>query len=352
MNKRQITKKQYDFLEHELKYLKKEQFIDEKESDRILSIYQVKNVPFITVLAAIGALLIGLGVLTFVASNWMYLTKPVKLVIIILLLILVNTAGVFVSKEFPKTARSLHYIGILVFGAGIFLIEQMFNISINFNNSFLLWAIGTIIIGWYLKDTAVLLFTTILLFIYINGSMFLDEKSYPLAILLFLPSLYVLLRGFSYPVTLTFFINALSINTFVLFLLEFVPKLSPDHSAIIISGILFIMGIFLIYIPLPLRAERVTRIQGHILHGITAIILTFDFGLWFSLFYFIFLLYLIQKGSLTSIVIICALIFRYYLNSLEFLPTSITFIIGGIILLGFGFFFEKQRKKGGETIEK
>lgn len=185
MNKRQITKKQYDFLEHELKYLKKEQFIEEKESDRILSIYQVKNVPFITVLAAIGALLIGLGVLTFVASNWMYLTKPVKLVIIILLLILVNTAGVFVSKEFLKTARSLHYIGILVFGAGIFLIEQMFNISINFNNSFLLWAIGTIIIGWYLKDTAVLLFTTILLFIYINGSMFLDEKSYPLAILLF-----------------------------------------------------------------------------------------------------------------------------------------------------------------------
>ncbi|MGG3941864.1 DUF2157 domain-containing protein [Peribacillus psychrosaccharolyticus] len=352
MNKRQITKKQYDFLEHELKYLKKEQFIEEKESDRILSIYQVKNVPFITVLAAIGALLIGLGVLTFVASNWMYLTKPVKLVIIILLLILVNTAGVFVSKEFPKTARSLHYIGILVFGAGIFLIEQMFNISINFNNSFLLWAIGTIIIGWYLKDTAVLLFTTILLFIYINGSMFLDEKSYPLAILLFSPSLYVLLRGFSYPVTLTFFINALSINTFVLFLLEFVPKLSPDHSATIISGILFIMGIFLIYIPLPLRAERVTRIQGHILHGITAIILTFDFGLWFSLFYFIFLLYLIQKGSLTSIVIICALIFRYYLNSLEFLPTSFTFINGGIILLGFGFFFEKQRKKGGETIEK
>lgn len=352
MNKKQITKKQYDFLEHELKYLEKEQFIVDKESDRILSIYEVKNVQFITILAAIGALLIGLGVLTFVASNWMYLTKSVKLFIIILFLILVNTAGVFVTREFPKTARSLHYIGILVFGAGIFLIEQMFNISINFNHSFLLWASGTIIIGWYLKDAAILMFTSFLLFIYLNGSMFLDEKSYPLAILLFLPTLYVLLRGSAYPVILIFFVNALSINTFVLFLLEFVPKFSPDHSATIISGLLFIIGILLIYIPLPLRAERITHIQGHILHGITAIILTYDFGLWFSLFYFIFLLYLIQKGSLISIVIICALIFRYYLHSVDFLPTSFTFIIGGIILLGFGFLFERQRKRGGKTIEK
>lgn len=324
----------------------------DKESDRILSIYEVKNVQFITVLAAIGALLIGLGVLTFVASNWMYLTKSVKLFIIILFLILVNTAGVFVTREFPKTARSLHYIGILVFGAGIFLIEQMFNISINFNHSFLLWAIGTIVIGWYLKDAAILIFTSFLLFIYINGSMFLDEKSYPLAILLFLPTLYVLLRGSAYPVILIFFINALSINTFVLFLLEFVPKFSPDYSATIIPSLLFILGILLVYLPLPLRAEKITQIQGHILHGITAIILTFDFGIWFSLFYFIFLLYLIQRGSLTSIVIICTLIFRYYLNSLEFLPTSFTFMIGGIILLGFGFFFEKQRKKRRETIEK
>jgi len=349
--KRHITKKQYDFLEHELKHLEKEKLIEEQESERILANYEVKNVQFITVLAAIGALLIGLGVLTFVASNWMYLTKSFKLLIIILFLIVVNTAGVFVSKQFPKTARSLHYIGILVFGAGIFLIEQMFNISINFNNSFLLWAIGTILIGRYLKDAAILLFTSFLLFIYINGSMFLDEKSYPFAILLFLPTLYVLLKGSIYPIILTFFINALSINTFVLLLLEFVPKISPDHSETIIPSILFILGILLVYIPLPSRAERITHIQGHILHGTAAIILTFDFGIWFSLVYFIFLLYLIQKGSLTSIVIICALIFRYYLNSLDFLPTSFTFMIGGIILLGFGFFFERQRKKGGHTIE-
>ncbi|MDQ7860665.1 hypothetical protein RCO48_04950 [Peribacillus frigoritolerans] len=58
-----------------------------------------------------------------------------------------------------------------------------------------------------------------------NGSIFVDETSYPLAILVFLPALYILLKKFDYPNYLTFFINALAINTIALFLMEFVPKL-------------------------------------------------------------------------------------------------------------------------------
>jgi hypothetical protein len=227
----------------------------------------------------------------------------------------------------------------------------MFNISINFNSSFLLWAIGSVFIGYYLKDVFILLFTSLLLFIYLNGSIFVDETSYPLAILVFLPALYILLKKFDYPNYLTFFINALAINTIALFLMEFVPKLGFENSNTIVLSILFVLGIVLAYIPVRAKLQNITHIQGHILHGISALFLTFDFSIWFPIAYFVFLLYLILKGSLTSIVIICALIFRYYIYSFDFLPKSLTFIIGGIMLIGFGFFFENQRKKGGELNE-
>ncbi|MFJ7977415.1 DUF2157 domain-containing protein [Peribacillus sp. NPDC096379] len=353
MSKKEITKKQFVFLEHELKYLETGGIISKKDQEKILNSYDVRvGLNFITILLAIGALLLGLGILTFVASNWIYISKGGKLLIIIACLIGVNFTGVKWQTRFPKTARSLHYVGILIFGAGIFLIEQMFNISINFNSSFLLWAIGAIFIGHYLKDIAILLFTSVLLFIYLNGSIFLDETSYPLAILVFLPALYVLLKKFDYPKLLTFLINVLAINTIALFLIEFIPKFIFHKSDTVILATLFILGIVLVYIPVPSKLQRTTHIQGHLLHGITAIFLTFEFSLWFPLAYFIFLLYLIHKGSLTSIVIICALIFRYYLDSFDFLPKSLTFIIGGMILIGFGFFFEKQRKKGGDRIEE
>ncbi|MFF2289661.1 DUF2157 domain-containing protein [Peribacillus butanolivorans] len=353
MAKKEITKKQFDFLEHELKYLETGGVISEQEKEKMLGSYDVKdNLSFITILLSIGALLLGLGVLTFVASNWIYLNKGVKFLIIIACLIGVNFAGVKWQKRFPKTARSLHYVGILIFGAGIFLVEQMFNISINFNSSFLLWAIGTVFIGYYLKDVFILLFTSFLLFIYINGSIFLDETSYPLAILVFIPFLYILLKKFDYPKALGFFINALAINTIALFLMEFVPKLDFKQSNTIVLSILFVLGIILAYLPFPSKLQSTTHIQGHILHGITALFLTFEFSIWFPIAYFIFLLYLILKGSLTSIVIICALIFRYYIDSFDFLPKSLTFIIGGIMLIGFGFFFENQRKKGGDFNEE
>lgn len=350
--KKVITQKQFEFLEHELTHLQSGGIISEEEKERMLASYDVKaGLSFITILLAIGALLLGLGILTFVASNWMYVSKGLKFLLIIICLIGVNFAGVKWETRFPKTSRSLHYAGILIFGAGIFLIEQMFNISINFNSSFLLWAVGAVCIGYYLKDRAILLFTSFLLFIYLNGNIFLDETSYPLAILIFLPVLYYLVKQLNYPRFLSFIINGLAINTIILFLMEIVPKLVEENSGTVILSILFILGIVLTYIPIPPRLQKITAVQGHILHGITAIFLTYEYAIWFPLAYFVFLLYLIQKGSLTSIVIVCALIFRYYTDSFDFLPKSLLFIIGGLLLLVFGFFFEKQRKKGGESIE-
>lgn len=61
---KEITKKQFEFLEHEFNYLEKEGVISQQEKVRMLGSYEVKgNLNFITILLSIGALLLGLGVL-------------------------------------------------------------------------------------------------------------------------------------------------------------------------------------------------------------------------------------------------------------------------------------------------
>jgi len=352
--KKAVKKKDYEFLSHEMHYLETTGVISSEEKEKILNTYEIKTGSnFIQTVLTIGALLLGIGVLSFVASNWMYFHKGIKFFLIIFGIIGFQQAGLRLEATYPKTARSLHYIGLLIFGAGIFLVEQMFNLSINFNTSFLLWALGTILIGYYSKDVIILLFTTLLLFIYINGSMFLDETAYPFAVLIFLPVLYWMLKEFRFPKRFTFSLNALAINTIILLLFEFVPKIISAYEEQIVLSILFVLGLALAYLPVPEQVQKITHLQGHLLHGITALFLTYHYSIIFAIAYLIFLLYLVNKGSLISIAIICALILRYYIDfSFGFLPKSLVFIIAGIILIGFGFFFEHQRKKGETNHEE
>jgi hypothetical protein len=102
------------------------------------------------------------------------------------------------------------------------------------------------------------------------------------------------------------------------------------------------------------RIRDIYVVLGYLVHGAAALLLSFA-DTWpvdwmyvpFSVIYVLYILYLIKKGSLLSIIILCVMIFRFYLDlSFEFLPKSFVFIIGGFLLLGFGFYFEKQRKKG------
>lgn len=354
MDKKELTHKEYDLLHREMGHLEKSQIISEEEKERILGAYSVKEgLSFLQISLTIGALLLGIGILSFVASNWMYLGKPIKITLIIGLYIAFNVAGVMLRSHYPKTARSLHYAGILTFGAGIFLIEQMFNLQINFNTSFLLWATGTVVIGYYLKDLVLLVFTSFLLFFYLNGSISFDGVSYPLAILVFLPVMYFILKKFEFPKLLAFFLNALTINTIALFLFEFLPKTGVREPFTLSALILFVLGIGLTFLPVIPKMQKIVHVQGQLLHGAAGLYLTFQYSILFAVAYLLFLLYYVYKGSLSSIAIICVLILRYYIDySFDFLPKSLTFIIGGIILISFGFLFEKQRKKEEEKNEK
>lgn len=363
MKKRSISKRNYRLLETELNFMEHEGELSKGQKDSSLSLYEVTNgLNFIRVLLTFGAFLMGIGVLSFIASNWGSMGTLVKFFLIIVSIIGVNLIGFKLEENQPKTARTMHYLGVLFFGAGIFLVGQMFHLGGEYYQAFLMWSIGIIPIGYVLKDKIILVFSVVLLGIYSFGYFTTDLFSLPYLVLLLIPILYWISSRFGDSVVLTFLLNGLSIQFFVMFLIKTTEFVDSDSFLIQLIP-LFIFGIVMMYIPVKEKLKGVFRFQGHLVHGIVGLMLTFP-AFWemtvypdalsivFAIIYFLFILFLIQRGSLFSILILSALIFRFYIDlSLDFMPKSMVFIIGGAILIAFGYLFEKRRRKGGVSGE-
>jgi uncharacterized membrane protein len=103
----------------------------------------------IRVIVTIGAILVGVGIFSFVAANWQEMTKVAKVLIIVISMIASYTSGWFLREKwhYEKTGEALFLLGAIIYGAGIFLIAQMFHIRGDWPEGFILWMIGTIAIA-------------------------------------------------------------------------------------------------------------------------------------------------------------------------------------------------------------
>lgn len=104
----------------------------------------------VRIIVGIGAVLVAAGIFSFIAANWQGMTPGVKVAVIVFFLLLADALG-WVSKEtygYQKTGEALYLLGALIYGAGIFLVAQIFNIHANWPDGFLLWMIGACLLGW------------------------------------------------------------------------------------------------------------------------------------------------------------------------------------------------------------
>ncbi len=349
--KRQIKKSDLLLVTKELTHFENTGIITIEQKMEMLGIYEVSGgINFIRVVATIGAILVGLGILSFVASNWDAINHLIKLCIIFGALVGTNLVGFKISEDNPKTGRSLIYLGMIIYGAGIFLIGQIYNFGGDFTAAFMLWSIGTVPMAICLKDKYIMLFANILFLVYLLGS--LDQSVFPYTGWIGVPVAYVVaLKYFGKSRLLLSFANITTLS-FIYILLS-----RLDIKDLYISLIFLLIGLLMYFAKHNLE-QNVFRIQGNILFGIVGMILTIP-EIWmpiangysmryasivFSIAFLVFLFFLISKGSRISVAFICAIIFRYYVDTFEFLPKSMFFIIGGLLLLGFGFYFEKMRK--------
>ncbi len=98
---------------------------------------------------ALGGLLLGAGVLLFVAAHWQELTPGSRFALVLLMVAAFPVGGALTSDKFPALSTTFHAIGTVCLGAGIFLAAQIFNLEANWTNGILLWAAGSLI-GWLL----------------------------------------------------------------------------------------------------------------------------------------------------------------------------------------------------------
>ncbi len=95
------------------------------------------------IVGSLGALLLGIGVIAFVAANWEALSRPARLGVILAGLALAYaTAAVLDRRQLRAFAEAALLAAALVFAAAIALVGQSYSLSIDFADAILRFEVG------------------------------------------------------------------------------------------------------------------------------------------------------------------------------------------------------------------
>lgn len=98
---------------------------------------------------ALGGLLVCAGILLFVAAHWEELSPSWRFTLVLVLVGFFPVAGALMAERFRALSLTLHVVGTICVGAGIFLAAQIFNLQEHWPNAILMWAIAALA-GWML----------------------------------------------------------------------------------------------------------------------------------------------------------------------------------------------------------
>lgn len=117
------------------------------------------------ILAVMGAVLVGLGVIGLVAVNWNEISDAAKLAFMLAAMSAAYAAGWFLTMrdEYPRVGGALLLLGAVLFGATIHLVAQSFNVSLNHPNLVAAWFLG-VLPPTYVARSRPLVVLTIVLF--------------------------------------------------------------------------------------------------------------------------------------------------------------------------------------------
>lgn len=109
--------------------------------------------------AVLGTLLFGAGVITFFSANWAIIPKLVKLALLFgSMWVAFGGAGWLLTSR-QQTQRGLAHalvlLGVILYGANIMLIAQIYHIQSHFPNGVLLWALGALVMTYFVPSQIV-----------------------------------------------------------------------------------------------------------------------------------------------------------------------------------------------------
>jgi len=151
--------------------------IDEAQGKKLGRLYELDGLDgesaklFSRAIMGFGALLLGGGVLAFVAANWEDLPKLVKVVMLFAALLGFHGTGFWLwqKRGQERLGRALIFAGCLVFGANIGLLAQIFNIQGDTYRGAGAWALGTLGMAWAVRGASSGILALVLAFWWYTG---------------------------------------------------------------------------------------------------------------------------------------------------------------------------------------
>ncbi len=347
--------------------------ITNEQKNTMLSYYDVKKQPSpLSIISTIGAILIGIGLLVFIAGNWNRISPLMRMALLLAGIITFYTTGIKLNKSHPKTAFALRLLTSFLFAGSIFLTDQTFNLNRSISEMFLIISFGILVMNLAEEHHKIFYILHMFLLSAIFVSLIINDYelsgfTFPLhwiLTILFMTLAIILFKQTSFS-TLGINITSLTLGLGIISLLN---GIGANATVMVLSS--FIYG--LIIVTYSLKPRQLNHIFiGHIdcsvaflFMGISGFILTFS-EVWYDLIpidipiinahtisiifmiaFFAYLLFLYNKGYGGSIVFIIAIILRCYFDMFySFMPKSLFFIIGGAILMGSGWYMERNRRK-------
>ncbi len=102
----------------------------------------------ISVLVGVGSLLIGGGLLLFIASHWDE-QSPVRRLLLLVAgyLVVVGAAAIADRQRLDTSARALWFLSSIAVGVDVFLVGQIFHLQLNYWQGTLFWMIAALAMG-------------------------------------------------------------------------------------------------------------------------------------------------------------------------------------------------------------
>ena len=151
-------------LRQEMEQWRTEGLIDEVVYEQLSQRYQFSQIEsaarnrFVLILLGLGSVLLGFGIITFVAANWQEWSRGLKVTLLLSGFVGVNAAGFYLWRRPTegwqhRVGQGLLLLGALVLGANMALMSQMFHQSGLLYQLYLVWGLGVLAMAYSLRLT-------------------------------------------------------------------------------------------------------------------------------------------------------------------------------------------------------
>lgn len=153
MPKRAITAKQRTWLLDELSLWRRDALVSDQQAQRIADLYEGAGElaergrsRAVSVLMAAAATLVGLAALLLIGYNWDALSRDIKLVMVLGTIALTHAYAFRLryKRNAPARSETVFFLACLFYGAGIWLVAQVFHLNAHYPDGVWWWAVGVL----------------------------------------------------------------------------------------------------------------------------------------------------------------------------------------------------------------